>query len=152
MLEGCNSSRCGIVPHYDCEGVANTRGEGWLAAVAADSLYINDSARRREDMAETWWAWFVSRCVPERLHPEFKRRIDAGIPNRLAFFDGLNLDMRPWGLLMSLDLGHQLPVLERVGVDVHGRRRLPFSQLAHQVSRELVRPSLLHPSRAPGSP
>ncbi|MDE0393431.1 MAG: hypothetical protein OYK82_01505 [Gammaproteobacteria bacterium] len=96
MLEGCNSFRRGIVPHYDCEGVSNTRGEGWLAAVAADSLYINDFARRREDMAETWWAWFVSRCVPERLHPEFKRRIDAGIPNRLAFFDGLNLDMRPW--------------------------------------------------------
>ncbi len=42
---------------------------------------------RREDVAETLWAWFVSRCVPERLHPAWKWYIDRGIPHRLAFVD-----------------------------------------------------------------
>ena len=59
-------------------------------------MWITPFARDHEDMAETWWAWFVSRCVPDRLHPDYKRRIDAGIPNRLAYFDNLALDTRPW--------------------------------------------------------
>ena len=72
---------------------------GWVAAQEADGRHISPYARDnpdREDMAETLWAWFVSRCVPDRLHPEYKRRIDAGIPHRLTYLDRLGLNMRPW--------------------------------------------------------
>ena len=97
VLEDCKSIGCGSVPpEYDCPGLAGDQSPEWRAAQAADSMFITPFARDHEDMAETWWGWFVSRCVPERLHPEFKRRIDAGIPNRLAYFDRLALDMRPW--------------------------------------------------------
>ena len=71
----------------------------WQAAQAADGLFITVYARdypNGEDIAETFWAWFVSRCVPDRMPPEWKRRIDAGIPHRLAYLDRLGLDMRPW--------------------------------------------------------
>ena len=95
VLEDCGWEGCRI----DCAGLGGSRSAQWRAAQAADSVFISAFARAhpdREDMAETLWAWFVSRCVPDRLHPEYKRRIDAGIPHRLAYFDRLGLDMRPW--------------------------------------------------------
>ena len=63
---------------------------GWLAAQEADGMFISGYAKanpRREDVAETLWAWFVSRCVPDRLHPAWKWYIDRGIPHRLVFMD-----------------------------------------------------------------
>lgn len=95
VLEDCVWDGCRI----DCAGLGGSRSDEWRAAQAADGLFISVYARDhpdREDMAETLWAWFVSRCVPDRLPPEYKRRIDAGIPHRLAYFDRLGLDMRPW--------------------------------------------------------
>ena len=95
VLEDCGWDGCRI----DCAGLGGSRSAEWRAAQAADGLFISPYARDhpdREDMAETLWAWFVSRCVPDRLPPEYKRRIDAGIPHRLAYFDRLGLDMRPW--------------------------------------------------------
>ena len=82
-------------------GLGGSASAEWRAAQAADSLFITAYALEhpeREDMAETLWAWFVSRCVPDRLPPEWKRRIDAGIPHRLAYLDRalLGLDLRPW--------------------------------------------------------
>ena len=97
VLEDCKSTGCrASPPKYDCPGLAGDQSPEWQAAQAADSMWITPFARDHEDMAETWWAWFVSRCVPDRLHPDYKRRIDAGIPNRLAYFDNLALDTRPW--------------------------------------------------------
>ena len=92
--DGCHDSECDV-------GLGNPTSAEWRAAQAADSVFITLYALEhpeREDMAETLWAWFVSRCVPDRLHPEYKRRIDAGIPHRLAYLDRalLGLDLRPW--------------------------------------------------------
>ncbi len=95
VLEDCTWDGCQI----DCVGLGGFRSAAWRAAQAADSLFISAFARDhadREDMAETLWAWFVSRCVPDRLPPAYKRRIDAGIPHRLAYFDRLGLDIWPW--------------------------------------------------------
>ena len=85
----------------DCDGPTDL--DDWAEAALADSIYISRYGRNHarngrfyEDMADTFWAWFVSRCEPERLHPEFKRQIDENLPNRLAYFDGLHLDMHPW--------------------------------------------------------
>ena len=71
----------------------------WQAAQAADSLFISQYARDnpyREDVAETLLWWFVSRCVPDRVHPAYKYHVDAGIPQRLAYLDSLDLDMSPY--------------------------------------------------------
>ena len=95
VLGDCTWSGCVV----DCIGLGNPTSAEWKAAQAADGMFITEYARDhpdREDMAETLWAWFVSRCVPDLLHPEYKRRIDEGTPNRLAYFDQLGLDMRPW--------------------------------------------------------
>ena len=95
VLEDCGWDGCRI----DCAGLAGSLSAAWRAAQAADGLFISAYARDhpdREDMAETLWAWFVSRCAPDRLPGVYKRRIDAGIPHRLAYFDRLGLDMRPW--------------------------------------------------------
>ena len=99
ILEGCKRSECDDVQSANCEGLARSKSAEWKAAQDADGLFITAYARNSpnsEDMAESFWGWFVSRCVPERMHPEYKRRIDAGIPNRLAYFDALRLDMRPF--------------------------------------------------------
>ena len=95
VLEDCGWDGCRI----DCTGLAGSLSAEWRAAQAADSLFISAYARdypNQEDMPETLWAWFVSRCVPDRLPAIYKRRIDAGIPHRLAYFDRLGLDVRPW--------------------------------------------------------
>ena len=99
MHEGSHAVLEGCCHGETCAELGGARSDEWRAAQAADSMFITDYARNypeREDMAETLWAWFVSRCVSDRLHPEYKRRIDEGIPHRLVYFDSLNLDMRPW--------------------------------------------------------
>ena len=83
VLDSCASSAPGTFAGFSLS-------PGWLAAQKADGMFISGYAKgnpRREDVAETLWAWFVSRCVPDRLHPAWKWYIDRGIPHRLAFMD-----------------------------------------------------------------
>ena len=83
VLDSCASSAPGMFAGFSLS-------PGWLAAQEADGMFISGYAKvnpRREDVAETLWAWFVSRCVPDRLHPAWKWYIDRGIPHRLAFMD-----------------------------------------------------------------
>ena len=83
VLDSCASSAPGTFAGFSLS-------PGWLAAQEADGMFISGYAKvnpRREDVAETLWAWFVSRCVPDRLHPAWKWYIDRGIPHRLAFMD-----------------------------------------------------------------
>jgi hypothetical protein len=71
---------------------------GWVAAQAADAGFISTYARdfpRREDMAESFPVWVALRYRPDRLTETARRTIEATIPNRLAYFDSLYLDMRP---------------------------------------------------------
>ena len=80
-----------------CQG--HETSEEWLAAQAADGIFPTDYARVNpltEDTAEAIWAWFVARCVPERAHDAVVRTIEERLPNRLAYFDRLGLDMAPF--------------------------------------------------------
>lgn len=80
-----------------CQG--HETSDGWLAAQAADGIFPTEYARlnpRSEDTAEAIWAWFVARCVPERAHDAVVRTIEERLPNRLAYFDRLGLDMAPF--------------------------------------------------------
>lgn len=76
----------------------------WLAAQAADGVYISDYARdfpQREDVAESILMYFAVRYVPDRVTPELRWLIVTTIPNRIAFFDGKRLDMSPFVVTSS---------------------------------------------------
>ena len=70
----------------------------WAAAQAADGRFITDYAAEfpdSEDMAESFVAWVSVRYRADRLPAGVLSTIEATIPNRLAFFDGLGLDLDP---------------------------------------------------------
>ena len=70
----------------------------WLDAQRADGEFISTYARdfpEREDIAESVVAWIAARYRGYRIGRQVAETIGATIPNRMAFFDGLELDMRP---------------------------------------------------------
>jgi len=72
--------------------------DGWLAAQAADGGFISDYARDhpgREDVAESFGPFFAVRHRPERISRSMAKTIQATMPNRIEFFDRLELDMHP---------------------------------------------------------
>ena len=95
--------------------------DGWLAAQAADGGchpcarptgawtgsrvartappgFISDYARDhpgREDVAESFGPFFAVRHRPERISRDMAETIEATMPNRIEFFDRLELDMHP---------------------------------------------------------
>ena len=76
----------------------HARAEGWKAAQAADPVFISTYARdnpEREDIAETFLLWLALRYREERLPPELVATVKQSIPNRLAYFDGGELEMYP---------------------------------------------------------
>ena len=79
--------------HLAYDGVAYASAT-WRAAVAADDRrFITAYARDfpyREDVAESYVAWFAVRCSAERLAPPDEAAfIRSAIPARLAYFDDL---------------------------------------------------------------
>ena len=70
----------------------------WLDAQRTDGAYISTYARDypdREDIAESIVAWIAMRYRRHRISRQAADTILGTIPNRIAFFDGLDLDMRP---------------------------------------------------------
>src|SRR5262249_54723721 len=71
---------------------------GWLAAQAADPEFISTYARdnpTREDVAESILPWLAVRYRSSRIPVTLSNTIVTNIPNRLAYFDQLNLEMYP---------------------------------------------------------
>ncbi|MDE2803838.1 MAG: Ig-like domain-containing protein [Gemmatimonadota bacterium] len=71
---------------------------GWLAAQAADPTFISTYARDhpdREDLAESFSAWLAVRHRRDRITEGMADTITAAIPNRLAYFDSLDLNLCP---------------------------------------------------------
>ena len=79
-----------------CGGI--TDAEWWNAVADDDHVYITSYARssRYEDVAEMTWAWMISRCVPHRFHPAYKKYIDLYVGNRLTLLDREWLQ-KDWG-------------------------------------------------------
>ena len=72
---------------------------GWLHAQEADANFISTYARdnpNREDIAESYLPYFAVRYRPERISTFTIQTILDTIPNRMAYFDGLALDMYPY--------------------------------------------------------
>lgn len=78
---------------------AHELSEGWRAAQEADGTFISEYAQEhpfREDVAESFLAWFAVRYHPERLAPADLFAILDTIPNRLAYFDAQGFDVSPY--------------------------------------------------------
>ena len=71
---------------------------GWLAAQAADRTFIATYARdfpTREDIAESFLPYLAVRYRDDRISAALAATIRATIPNRIAYFDALALQMYP---------------------------------------------------------
>lgn len=71
---------------------------GWLAAQSSDPTFISTYARdfpEREDIAESFVPYLAIRYRSDRISATLRSQIESAIPNRIAFFDGLQLDMMP---------------------------------------------------------
>ena len=75
-----------------------TRHPDWVKAQKSDPTAISTYAKdhpNREDLAETFLLWFAIRHRRDRLTAEQIETIEKSIPARLAFFDGLQLNLSP---------------------------------------------------------
>ena len=78
---------------------AYAKDEKWKAAQKKDSVFISDYARDnpdREDLAESFVPFLMVKYRPDRIDKKMKDLIERTIPNRIAFLDSLNLDMKPF--------------------------------------------------------
>jgi hypothetical protein len=77
---------------------AHAASAGWLSAQAKDVNFISTYARdnpTREDVAESVLPWLAVRYRASRISPAQITKIQRAIPNRLAYFDSLNLVVLP---------------------------------------------------------
>ena len=77
---------------------AHAASAGWLSAQVKDVNFISSYARdnpAREDVAESVLSWLAVRYRASRIDPAQIAKIQQAIPNRLAYFDALNLVVLP---------------------------------------------------------
>lgn len=72
---------------------------GWLAAQKNDqgnfiSAYARDNSTR-EDLAESFVVWFAVRHRSARITSDNASTVTQTMPNRLAYFDSLKIDLTP---------------------------------------------------------
>jgi len=73
--------------------------DNWIDAQKKDNNYISTYARdnpAREDIAESFLAYFAVTYRKDRISQNTYDTIMRIIPNRIKFFDSLNLDMSPY--------------------------------------------------------
>ena len=81
--------------HVSLDG-AHRNSAGWRQAQLKDCVFISSYARDhpdREDLAESFLAWFALRYYTERLTASDRAAILNAIPNRLAYFDEQEFDV-----------------------------------------------------------
>jgi hypothetical protein len=77
---------------------AHASAPGWLTAQTRDGTFISTYARdnpMREDVAETFLTWLALRYRSARITPALAGTIQQTVPNRLAYFDSLGLNLLP---------------------------------------------------------
>ena len=83
--------------HTSLDGL-HADSPGWLAAQAADPVFISTYARdfpNREDIAESFLPWLAVRHRQERIDQTLADRILLAIPNRLQYFDAQAFNLYP---------------------------------------------------------
>ena len=76
----------------------HARNKNWLAAQKKDGKFISGYAKSnpfREDVAETYLLYFAYRYKPHRIDKKLKETLEKTVPNRIAYFDSLKLNMHP---------------------------------------------------------
>jgi hypothetical protein len=71
---------------------------GWLAAQDADETFISEYAEdypESEDVSESLLMWYAVRYRGPRIDSNTRDAIEAAIPNRLGYFDGLSFSSYP---------------------------------------------------------
>lgn len=114
----------------------------WLAAQQADPDFISTYARdnpNREDIAETFLTWLAVRHRPDRISADLKQTIETAIPNRLSFFDGLNLDLQPLSTATGVDLPQPFPGTPALGVPYPNPANAQVTVPMHLAAAGLVR-------------
>jgi hypothetical protein len=103
--QGQEYLRDGILEETFCHEAAHTsldpihaENERWNEAQALDGGFISKYAKEnplREDVAESYLLCFALRYKRDRLPESLQSTIERVMPNRLKYFDSLDLDMRP---------------------------------------------------------
>lgn len=78
---------------------AHASSDGWKNAQNLDNEFISTYARdnpTREDIAETFLTWLAVRYRKDEISTTDFNKITQAIPNRLAYFDGLELNLSPF--------------------------------------------------------
>ena len=118
---------------------------GWLQAQTADPTFISTYARdnpTREDVAESFIFYLALKFKRDRLTNATISTIEQTIPNRLAFFDGLNLNLYP---LASQSTGSEKTGDVPTTFDIEGIFPNPVTNVAN-VSIQANQPQLLQVS------
>jgi hypothetical protein len=71
----------------------------WTQAQGADRCFVSTYARdnpTREDVAESLVPYLALRHRPDALTPDQRASIAASMPNRIVYFDWLDLDLSPF--------------------------------------------------------
>lgn len=74
----------------------HAKSAGWQAAQAKDKVAISNYARdfpQREDVAETFPAWYAVRQRRARMPFAIVKKVEQTVPARLAYLDSLKLEM-----------------------------------------------------------
>ena len=82
--------------HLSLDGLYYDSPE-WLEAQMADGANISIYGRDRpwEDATESFLAYLAIRYRADRLSPEVTKTVKETIPNRIAFYDSLHLNVEP---------------------------------------------------------
>lgn len=71
---------------------------GWIFAQEMDNAFISNYARDNqttEDVAESFLLYYALRYAKNRITDELVATIETTMPNRINYFDSLNLDIAP---------------------------------------------------------
>lgn len=91
-----------LIIHEACHTSVDSykTNDNWIDAQKKDNRYISTYAGRecggREDIAESFLAYFAVTYRKDRISQNTYDTIMRIIPNRIKFFDSLNLDMSPY--------------------------------------------------------
>jgi hypothetical protein len=108
--------------HTSLDGL-HANAAGWVAAQRADPDFISTYARdnpTREDVAESWGPYLMVRHKRERFPAAMADVILRTIPNRIAYFDSLTLNLVPF-VLVPLSVSALSPSID---VDAGGTMTL----------------------------
>ena len=84
---------------HSTKSFGNTYDASWIEVQQADGEYISNYARdysRTEDITESYLAYLALRYRSDRINELTAQRIAETIPNRIAYFDNIYMNMYPF--------------------------------------------------------